>query len=252
MNSLFAKASALTLALILCLGTVIPAHAETEYPPRPDRTVSDLAGVLGEQTIQDMETLNERLEAASGGRIFVLTRHFLGGAKAQEYADKVFEVWDLEGNDALLLMVVGEDTYALSLGAAVKKAIPGDIQTSLLASHFRNAFLNRNYDEALADLAVSLGQSIPKTNGNTLDTSGLFGQSAVQSTPQPKTVDDYWYGMFARDDYDARESDDETYWEDWQRQWRSEESSINWRSVIIWALVIYFLFFRRKKRRGHR
>ena len=80
MNSLFTKASALLLALVLCLGTVSLAHAETEYPPRPSGTVSDLAGVLGEKTLEDMETLNRRLEEASGSRIFVLTRHFLGGA----------------------------------------------------------------------------------------------------------------------------------------------------------------------------
>ena len=91
----------------------------------------------------------------------------------------------------------------------------------------------------------------PKAFGDTLDAAGLFGTAAIQSTPQPKTVDDYWYGMFARDDYDALKSNDESYWEDWQSQWRSEESSINWRSVIIWALVIYFLFFRRK-RKGRR
>ena len=251
MNSLFTKVSALTLALILCLGTVSLAHAETEYPPRPAGTVSDLAGVLGEQAIQDTETLNGRLEAASGGHIFVLTRHFLGGANVQQYADKVFEVWNLDDTDALLLMVIGEETYALSLGAAAKKTVPSDTQTSLLASHFRSFYLDRQYDEALSALAVNLGQALAKSFGETLDTAGLFGVTAVQSTPQPQTVDDYWYGMFARDDYDARESDDETYWEDWQRQWRSEESSINWRSVIIWALVIYFLFFRRK-RRGRR
>ena len=52
MNSLFTKVSALTLALILCWGTVSLAQAETEYPPRPSGTVSDLAGVLGEQAIQ--------------------------------------------------------------------------------------------------------------------------------------------------------------------------------------------------------
>ena len=251
MNSLFTKVSALTLALILCWGTVSLGRAETEYPPRPSGTVSDLAGVLGEQAIQDLETLNERLLDAAGGRLYVLTRHFLGGANAQSYADKVFEVWGLEDCDALLLMVIGEETYALSLGAAAKKAVPGDIQTSLLASHFRGNYLDRQYDKAMADLSVNLGQTLAKAFGDTLDTAGLFGVTAVQSTPQPQTVDDYWYGMFARDDYDARESDDETYWEDWQRQWRSEESSINWRSVIIWALVIYFLFFRRK-RRGRR
>ncbi len=59
--------------------------------------------------------------------------------------------------------------------------------------------------------------------------------------------------MFARDDYDSREDYDEKYWQNWQNEWRYEETSINWRSVIIWALVIYFLFFRKKRRnRGRR
>ncbi len=247
MNSLFTKVSALTLALVLCLGAFFPAHAETEYPPRPDGTVSDLAGVLGEQTIQDLETLNERLEAAAGGRIFVLTRHFLGGADVQQYADKAFEVWALGDFDALLLMVIGEENFALTLGGAVKNVMPAEARNTLLGA-FRNTYLARDYDEALANLAMSLGQTFSKAFGDKLDTAGLFGTAAIQSTPQPKTADDYWYGMFARDDYDARKNDDETYWEDWQNQWEYEESSINWRSVIIWALVIYFLFFRRKKR----
>ena len=55
--------------------------------------------------------------------------------------------------------------------------------------------------------------------------------------------------MVARDDYNSREDWDEKYWQSWQDEWRYEESSINWRSVIIWALVIYFLFFRRKRHR---
>ena len=242
------KIAALILALALCLTLVSAADAATEYPPRPSGSVSDLAGVLGEQTIQDLETLNDRLSDGGSGKLFVLTRHFLGGANVQQYADKVFEVWSLDDNDALLLMVIGEESYALSLGSAAKKAIPGDIQTSLLASHFRSAYLNRGYDEALADLAVNLAKAF----GGTPYTSGLFGQAAIQSTPQPQSSSDWWYGMFARDDYDARESDDEIYWEDWQTQRYYEETSINWRSVIIWGLVIYFLFFRRRRRRGRR
>ncbi len=247
---LMRKMTALLLALALCLCLTGAACAATEYPPRPSGTVSDLAGVLGEQAIRDMETLNERMNDAAGGRLFVLTRHFLGGANAQSYADKVFEVWNLEDCDALLLMAVGEESYALSLGAAAKKAVPGDTQTSLLATRFRAAYLNRQYDEALADLAVGFGQALAKAFGDTLDTAGLFGVAAIQSTPQPKTVDDYWYGMFARDDYDAREDSDGMFWQDWQDEWRTEETRTNWRSVIIWALVIYFLFFRRKRRRG--
>lgn len=240
---------AFVLALMLCAGLAVPAFAETKYPPRPQGTVADLAAVLGEQTISDMETLNTRLNTAAGGQIYVLTRHFLGGVNAANYAKKVFDVWGLGKNDVLLLMVIGEETYALALGGDAEKAVPNDTQISLLANHFRNAFLARKYDEALADAAAQLAQTLAKAKNQTVDVTGLFGQTAIQSTPQPQTTDDWWYGMFARDDYDARESDNDRSWQDWRNQWHYEETRINWRSVIIWGLVIYFLFFRRKRRR---
>ena len=246
------KVTALLLALVLCLALASAACAETEYPPRPAGTVSDLAGVLGEKTIQDLETLNERLSAAANGKLYVLTRHFLGGQAAQGYADKVFEVWGLEKGEALLLMVIGEDSYALSLGAGARADVPADTQTGLLAGHFRTDYLNRQYDEALADLAVNLGQALAKARGTALNTAGLFGQAAIQSTPQPQTMEDWWYGMFARDDYDAQEDNDNAYWRGWQDEQRYEEERINWRSLIIWALVIYFLFFRKKRRNRKR
>lgn len=249
MNSLN-KILAALLALALCL-TAAPVCADTEYPPRPNGTYADLAGVLGEKTLEDLEALNERLESAAGGRIFVLTRHFLGGADAQQYADKVFEVWGLGDFDALLLLVIGEENFALTMGEVVKNALPSETRNTLLGS-FRNTFKNRQYDEALAALAVSMGQALAKAFGDTLDAAGLFGAAAVQSTPQPQTVSDYWYGMFAKDDYDAQESSDEIFWNDLQNEWRSEETRTNWRSLIIWGLVIYFLFFRRKRRRGRR
>lgn len=239
---------ALALALMLCIGLAAPAFAETKYPPRPQGTVADLAGVLGEQTITDMEALNTRINTATGGQLYVLTRHFLGGVNAANYAKKVFDVWGLGSNDALLLMVIGEETYAIALGSAAEKTVPTDTQISLMANHFRTPFLARQYDEALADVAEQLGQTLAKAKNQSLDVAGLFGQTVLQSTPQPQTTDDWWYGMFARDDYDARESDNDRYWQDWRNQWNHEETRINWRSVIIWGLVIYFLFFRKKRR----
>ena len=242
------KFATLLLALALCLSFIPAACGETEYPPRPAGAAADLAGVLGEKAAQDLDTLLDRTMEAGGFGFYVLTRHFLGGANAQEYADKVFEVWGLGGSDALLLMVIGEETYALSLGAAAKSALPAETTTSLLGA-FRAGYLNRQYDAALADLSVGLGQALAKAFGETLDASGLFGREAIQSaTPQPQTASDFWYGMFAQDDYDALEDDDAAFWRSWQDQQQSEETHINWRSVIIWGLVIYFLFFRRRRK----
>ena len=243
------RIAALVTALALCLSLMAPAFAETKYPPRPQGTVADLAAVLGESMIEEMETLSDRLNSVTGGKIYVLTRHFLGGVNAGNYANKVFDVWGLGSNDALLLMVIGEETYALALGSDAEKAMPNDTQISLLANHFRTPFLARQYDKALSGLAVNLSQSLSKAKNQSLDVTGLFGQDAIQSTPQPQSSSDWWYGMFAQDDYTARENNDNKFWKDWQNQWNYEETRINWRSVIIWGLVIYFLFFRRKRRK---
>lgn len=251
------KIAALLAVLALCLG-MAAAHAATEYPPRPSGTVSDLAGVLNEQTIRDMETLNERLKEATGGGIYVLTRHFLGGMEAQRYADNVFGVWDLKENDALLLLVIGEESYALTLGSSAKAAVSAETKTALLGSHFRAPYLNRQYEAAVAELCQNLSQALAKAKNGTVDLSGLFGQSqpaaaaSPAATPKPQSSSEFWNSMFARDDYDATENDNEQIWTNWKNQWNQEEKTINWRSVIIWALVIYFLFFRKKKQRPHR
>ena len=245
---------AIVIMLSLCACCLAPVQAETEYPPRPEGAVADLAGVLGESAVKDIGTLSGRLTEAVSGSVYVLTRHFLGGVDAQQYADKVFEVWGLKENDALLLMVIGEESFALSLGSGMKAKLSAEERTGLLATHFRTPFLNRQYDEAAADLAVSLSQAMAKAQGKTVDVTGLFGQSAIsaQATPKPQSASDFWSNMFARDDYDATENSNDQIWQSWQSERRSEETRINWRSVIIWALVIYFLFFRKKKRQPRR
>ena len=250
---------AMALALLLCLGLLVSAQAEEEYPPRPQGVTADLAAVLGDDLTKDLEKLSSRLEKAVGGHVYVLTRHFLGGVEAQRYADKVFEVWALNENDALLLLVIGEDSYALALGSAAKGALSAETRTALLAGHFRTPFLARQYDTAVAELAQNLAQSLAKAKNASLDCSGLFGQSETsssaaqaQSTPQPISLNDFWNSMFARDDYGATESDNDQILKDWQDARRNEETRVNWRAVIIWAIVIYFLFFRKKTRMAPR
>ena len=241
---------AVLLALALCAGLFSVCLAETEYPPRPQGSSADLAGVLGESTVKDLDSLNQKLEETTGGHIYVLTRHFLGGMSAQNYADQVFKVWTLNENDALLLLVIGEESYALALGSGTK--LSQDTQTSLLASHLRAAFLNRQYDAAVSDFALNAAQVLAKAGGKTLDAAGLFGKTASQTTPQPVNTQNSWESMFARDDYTATESDNDRIWQNWQNERKSEETRTNWRSVIIWGLVIYFLFFRKRRRQKGR
>ncbi|MBR1585998.1 MAG: TPM domain-containing protein [Clostridia bacterium] len=233
----------LLLALLLCAGLVLPAGAETQYPSFQG-IVTDLAGVLGEDTVQDLSLLAERMSDASLslGSFYVVTRHFLGGTDAAVYAKALFEAWDLGWQDVLLLMVIGEEKYALYVGDGVKAALSADTQTSLLATHFRSAFLNRKYDEAVADLAVQTVQTIAKAGGTSVNTAGLFGTAAVSATHQPtaQSLTNAWESMFAFQDF---EEDD-----DWPLDIQySNYSGFNWRGWLIWGLLIYFVFFRKKK-----
>ncbi len=229
--------------LMLCLALLPQARAE-DYPPFQG-IAADVAGVLSEETIADLKTLSQRLEEETGGHVYVLTRHFLGGVSAQSYADKVFQVWDLGENDTLLLMVIGEESYALALGGLAKAALPKETRDSLMANHFRSAFQSREYDQAAGGAARALAQALAKAQGDGLNVSGLFGAEEAQqpqATPRPQSWNEMWEGMFAQQDYS------EEPW-DWDTEWEVEETHVNWRGILIWALVIYFLFFRKKRRR---
>lgn len=231
--------------LALCLTAVPPVRAETQYPPSRG-IVTDLADVLGEDTTQDLSQLSERMNKASLGSFYVVTRHFLGGTDASVYARALFDAWNLNSDDVLLLMVIGEESYALAVGDAARTALPKDTQTSLLATHFRSGFLQRNYQEAVADLGMQVAGVLAKAAGTSVSTAGLFGTAAdIQATPRPyqsASSDPFpWNGMFSLEDF---EEDD-----DWPIDIQySSRGSFNWRGWLIWGLLIYFLFFRKKKR----
>lgn len=234
------KIVSVVTALVLCL-LLLPAAQAEDYPPFQG-IVADVAGVLSEETISDLKALSQRMEQKIGGHIYVLTRHFLGGASPQVYADKVFEIWDLGENDALLLMVIGEESYALTLGSLARSSLNKETENSLLAASFRPDFLNRNYDQAVGAFSKAWAQALARAQGETMNETGLFSDTAAQSTPQPQSLNEIWQGMFAQNDYV------EEPW-DWGAEWEVEETHVNWRGILIWAIVIYFLFFRKKRRR---
>ena len=226
----------LIVLLVLCL--VLPAQAETQYP-LSQGIVTDLADVLREDTVTDLTTLSERAHNASLGQFYVVTRHFLGGTDASVYARQLFEAWHLNSDDVLFLMVIGEEKYAMEVGSAARSALSADTQTSLMASHFRAAFLNREYDRAVNELSVQTVQTMAKAAGKTLNTNGLFGTAAVQPTTKPQSASSVWEGMFSFQDYQD---------EDWPLDIEySSHTSFNWRGWLVWGLVIYFVFFRKKK-----
>lgn len=237
------KFKALLLALVLLLCLFPAARGESMYP-LPQGQSADGAGVLSRETKEDLSALSALLQKEKAGSLYVATRHFLGGKEPAAYAQGLFESWALTEKDALLLMVIGEERYALCLGEEAKKNLPVESRTLLLGA-FRTAFLNREYDRAVGDLALNLAAFLAP--GKALSLNGLFGrESLTPSNPKEqiqKTVNGLWKDMFGEIQEEA---------EEWKEKQEQEETESNWKTILIWGLVIYFLFFRKKKRKKKR
>lgn len=220
----------LSICLLLCLLFLPGAQAENVHP-----ALTDWAGVMTEQTAEDLSLLSERLLEKTEGRLYVVTRHFLGGRNHQEYARELFQDWQLMETDGLLLMVIGEEKFALEMGQKAENLLSGERRTALLAA-FRTAFLARDYEGAVAAFAPDYAKALSKD----VNTAGLFGSEEIKTPTAWENAGALWQDMFGQPSQDA---------EDWRREQEQEETESNWKTVIIWGLVIYFLFFRKKKKK---
>lgn len=229
-------------AAVLCLSLLPAALAEEDAAPLLSGDVWDMAGVLSDSTAADLVALNERM---SGGRLMVVTRHFLGGKDAGAYARELLDSADSEGG-AVLLLVIGEEDYALALGDQIAKALPAESQQSLLAQNFRTPFLNRAYDEAVADFALAFAGQVSRARGEKIDLDGLFGRVGLSATPAPQQ----WSG---KSDVNAMWQD--FFGEDFPENRTGRDREADWEgglgTLIFWAFIIYFLFFRKRKRRRY-
>lgn len=221
----------------LLLSFCCAAQAAVSYPANQGR-VTDLANVLGEDTVRDLTELSSRMKEAMDGDMYIVTRHFLGGADTAAYADGLFKAWGLGEMDALLLMVIGEEDYALSLGGGIRALLPDETRIALLGAQLRPAFLNREYDAAAAAFSLAYAGRLEKLFDTEIQTSGLLGQQALKSTPAPLSISQLWMNVFG-DAWEGEAPD---------APFAQEEEGISLRTLIIWGLVIYFLFFRKKKR----
>ena len=147
-------------------------------------TVRDSAAVLGADTLKDARTLGQLVKQGMGITLAVDTRHFLGGAEVSDYArDLLSEAAD-PANTLLLLMVIGEESYALAAGSEAGKLLNPAARETLLSTQFRSPFLARDYDRAVSDFLSHAAGQLAAATGKNLDQEGLFGQVKAP-TPAP-------------------------------------------------------------------
>ena len=106
----------LTLTLALALAVVLAAPALAVVPDRPENQyVLDQAGVLSEETEQEIISQNQKLFQETGAQIVVVAVDFLDGEEIDDYAYSLFNTWGIgsveRNNGLLLLMAIAEDNY---------------------------------------------------------------------------------------------------------------------------------------------
>ena len=95
--------------------------------------IRDGAAILSAGTQTDATKLSRIVEEKTGLHMAVDIRHFLGGAEAGAYARRLLNELPDPDDSLLLLVVVGDVSYALAAGTQGDMLLGMDIRDTLLS-----------------------------------------------------------------------------------------------------------------------
>lgn len=181
------------LALVLLSLCVAGALAEADIKlarfPQQRGSVTDDTNVLTEAMRKDIAEFAGLSTSQAGVQIQVVLVHFLDGLSPQEYAKKLFERWNLSGQDFLLLGAVGEDSFASVSGGDVKQGFSdSNAQSLLYTSKFSELFKQQRYDEAFARYFLAFADMMEKQMDAKISLGNLF--AAYHKQEISATADD--------------------------------------------------------------
>ena len=244
------RIAALLISLSLLMAFCLSAAQAVTYPEKHG-AVNDDAAVLSASTANDVDSLNSRSDVD----FTVVTRHFLGGMDAQEYCDGLFKAWKLGENDVLLLLVIGEERYACTLGSDVSgKYISSEQLNSLLSSNLRPYFIqNRDYDGAVGHFLLAAASQAARAAGKTLNTNGLFGSSQTQGASSQSSssssgssftswTEGVWNSFFSDNELNNANSYNYNYEYEYEN-----ESGFSMGKLILILIILLIIVKHRKK-----
>lgn len=149
-----------------------------------DTVVLDTAGVLDANVITDLTRLSGEIRNKTDVSLRVITKHFLGGAEPLTYAQEQLRGYQDSEKVLLLVMVIGEERYAVAMGEKARDVLSAEAVENILATAFRQPFLKRDYSRALADFSVRAAGQLQSASGSRISTDGLFAAYTSQA-PSP-------------------------------------------------------------------
>ena len=110
----------------------------------------DEAGVLSEETEQEIIDTNNALFEETGAQVVVVAVDFLGGEDIEDYAYTLFNSWGIgsveRNNGLLLLLAIGEDNYYAMSGYGLEDYFDGAKLKGMLNDYLEEDFAARDYD----------------------------------------------------------------------------------------------------------
>lgn len=166
----------LALACLLAFIGNIVAHGQT-LPPKPDRYVTDQAGVLDNSTVSTLNYQLEKFEKDTSNQILVAVYPSLPpDAEIAQYATDTFNSWHPgqkgKDNGAILFVFIQDRKMFIATGRGLEGALPDAICKRIVRNEITPPFRQGNYGAGIqagvnAILAATQGEY--KGTGTTVD-----------------------------------------------------------------------------------
>ncbi|NMD37145.1 MAG: TPM domain-containing protein [Christensenellaceae bacterium] len=142
------------IALILCLICIFgcASSAEVRYPQKQESSfVTDSADIFSMELIESINDLNKVVSNKTDVNLYVASVRFLDGENKEQYAKELFKKWELETNDFLLLLSIGNEEYFALSGKDLERKISNNLVNGIfVSSGFTDEFKKENYNNAVA------------------------------------------------------------------------------------------------------
>jgi uncharacterized protein len=172
-----------SLILLLSLGGVLFAQSE-KLPPKPDRYVTDQAGVLDASAAESINTQLEQFEKDTSNQLLVAIYPSLPSDQdLAQYCIDTADAWQVgqkgKDNGAVLFIFTGDHKMFVATGRGLEGALPDALCKNIIDQVIAPQFKQGNYAggiEAGVNALIAAGKGEYKGTGTTLADQNGSGQ----------------------------------------------------------------------------
>src|SRR6185295_10666217 len=139
---------------------------------KPEGFVSDFAGVIDPKSKAALEQYCAAVQSSTGAQVALVTLPSLQGEPVEEVANTIFRAWGVGAkgkNDGIMLLLSVRDRRSrLEVGYGLEGIIPDGLAGSVL-DEMRPALRQQQYGEAMMAAAQTIGSTIAKAKGTTIN-----------------------------------------------------------------------------------